>query len=159
MNGRTRAVAAAALCLLVTGLLGWLTAYGVGLTGPSAPTGSTVEALPSVPSEADVWTPEFGQTLDLTDQRAGRAARPSVKPGTTAATPTPATTPPTTTAPSPSPSPQPTTATRSEPTEPRTRIVRQGDSCGSAGATARARSGAVVVCTTKGNGALRWRRA
>jgi pyruvate/2-oxoglutarate dehydrogenase complex dihydrolipoamide acyltransferase (E2) component len=158
VNARTRA-AAAAVCLLVTALLGWLTAYGVGLTGPSAPTGSTVEALPSVPPEADVWTPEFGQTLDLTDQRAGRATRPPGEPDTTAPAPAPAPAPAMTPAPTQAPAAQPTTAARSEPTEPRTRIVRQGGSCVSAGATARTRSGAVVLCTTKGNGPLRWLRA
>ena len=160
MSARTRAVAAAALGLLVTALLGWLTAYGVGLTGPSASGSSTVEALPSVPSESDAWQPEFGQTLDLPDERAGRATRPPTAAGTTSSGPAPVTTPTSTSAPQPTTSaPQPTTADASAPTERRARIVRQGDACASAGATARTRSGAVAVCTTKGNGPLRWRRA
>jgi hypothetical protein len=163
VSARTRAVAAAAVGLLVTALLGWLTAYGVGLTGPSAAGRSTVEALPSVPSETDAWQPEFGQTLDLTDERAGRATRPPTAAGTTSPGPAPGTTPRSTSAPQPTTSaPRPTTAAPSAPsapTERQARIVRQGDSCASAGATARTRSGAVAVCTTKGNGPLRWRRA
>jgi hypothetical protein len=149
-----RVVAASVAGVVAAALLGWLTAYGVGLTGPSAATGSTIEALPSAPPQAEPWAPAFGQTLDLDDARAGRAARPSPAEGTPTARRAPVT-------PSASSAaPRPTAAPRSEPTPAAVRIVRQGDPCTIDGAVAQTRAGAAAVCTTTpGNGRMRWRRA
>jgi hypothetical protein len=148
----TKVAAACAAGLLVTALLGWLTAYGVGLTGSSAPTTSTI-AMPSAQPRVDAWEPAFGQTLDLSETRAGRATRPSAPASTPPAHPSPQTTAAST------PAPRPTAAPRSEPTAAPVRIVQQGDRCATEGAVAQTRSGATMVCaSTHGNGRMRWRR-